>query len=142
MCDHVIQNIYVCPNLLTPVCATPSRHSIPHELLPVCLCSACPEHVCRQCVCVCVCVRRAGADRRITVKKPPLLPQPLSFSRMFPGRPRSLPFPMSPAKQLPPTLLSAQVLMQKSHHTQQRLLQQRGHTCTLPLSLLSHTQTH
>lgn len=50
-------------------------------------------------------------------------------------------FSMSPTKQLASTLLSAQVLMQKSHHNQQHLLQQKGHTCTPLLCLLSQIHT-
>lgn len=67
-----------------------------------------------------------------------LLPQPLSSSRRFPRIPGSLPFSEGPAKQLPLTLLSAQVLTQKSHHFQQPLLQQQTHM----YFSLSFTHTH
>ena len=78
-------------------------------------------------------------SRQNSCEKLCLLPQPLSFSQMFPRIPWSLLFPASPTKQLDPTLLFAQVLMQKSHHTQQHLLPQHRHTCSL---LLTHTHTH
>ena len=61
---------------------------------------------------------------------------------MFPRIPWSLPFSARPTKQLPPTLLSAQVLRQKSHHSRQRLLQQQTHNLFLSPLYFSLTHAH